>query len=158
MKIANTKLYNSTQATSRTVTSPCSPPSVLASPNSHATSLELLSEPPSPPTQSGTADSKWFSIVAVNFWILGTTIQQIVYKTLASERKVTLSEYTLLRNMVILLMAIAGLLVKGIEPFDALPRDKRSAVLGRAFFGVTNSILINSSIELIPLSLLVIIY
>ena len=77
---------------------------------------------------------------------------------LALEHKITLIEYTLLRNLAILIISIIGLAVKNIEPFEALPSDKNFVMLGRAFFGLSVSLLINESLELIPFSLLVILF
>ena len=45
------------------------------------------------------------------------------------------------------------LIVKDIDPFRALPENKRSVMLGRAIFGLCVSLLINWSLELIPFSL-----
>ena len=45
-----------------------------------------------------------------------------------------------------------------MEPFEALPSDKRKVMIGRAFFGFAVSLLINESLELIPFSLLVILF
>ena len=50
------------------------------------------------------------------------------------------------------------LIVKDIDPFTALPENKRSVMLGRAIFGLCVSLLINWSLELIPFSVLVILF
>ena len=71
------------------------------------------------------------------------------------EGKVTLLEYTLLRNLVIVIISMAMLKV---DPFEALPAERRPAMLGRAFCGLSVSLLINQSLELIPFSLLVILF
>ena len=55
-------------------------------------------------------------------------------------------------------MSIVLLVLKNIEPFEALPSNQRLVMFGRSVFGISNSLLINFSIELIPLSLLIIIY
>ena len=85
-------------------------------------------------------------------------MQSIIYKTLALEHKITLLEYMVLRNLAIMIIAIVGLIIKNIEPFEALPSEKRGIMLGRAFFGFSVSILINEGLELIPFSLLVILF
>ena len=74
------------------------------------------------------------------------------------EHKVTLLEYTLLRNLVIVLLSMGLLAVKGIDPFTTLPSDRRAIMLGRVICGVSVSLLINASLELIPFSLLIILY
>lgn len=90
--------------------------------------------------------------------MIGNTIQSIIYKMLALEHKITLLEYMVLRNFAIVLIAIVGLIVKNIEPFEALPSEKRGIMIGRAFFGFSVSVLINEGLELIPFSLLVILF
>ena len=90
--------------------------------------------------------------------MIGNTIQSIIYKILALEHKITLMEYTLLRNLAILVIAIVVLIVKNIEPFEAVPSDKRLIMLGRVFFGFSVSLLISEALELIPFSLLVILF
>ena len=57
-----------------------------------------------------------------------------------------------------MIIAFCGLLSKNVEPFEALPSDKRKVMIGRAFFGFAVSLLINESLELIPFSLLVILF
>ena len=67
-------------------------------------------------------------------------------------------EYAIVRNMAVILIAILGLIIKDIEPFEALPESKHSVMLGRALSGFSVALLINQCLELIPLSLMVILY
>ena len=107
---------------------------------------------------ASTSDERWISILTINLFVIGNTIQSIIYKILALEHKITLMEYTLLRNLAILVIAIVVLIVKNIEPFEAVPSDKRLIMLGRVFFGFSVSLLISEALELIPFSLLVILF
>lgn len=107
---------------------------------------------------TGTSDERWISILTINFFVIGNTIQSIIYKILALEHKITLMEYTLLRNLAILVIALVVLIGKNIEPFEAVPADKRLIMLGRVFFGFSVSLLISGALELIPFSLLVILF
>ena len=107
---------------------------------------------------TGTSDERWISILMINLFVIGNTIQSIIYKILALEHKITLMEYTLLRNLAILVIALVVLIGKNIEPFEAVPSDKRLIMLGRVFFGFSVSLLISGALELIPFSLLVILF
>ena len=107
---------------------------------------------------TSTSDERWISILTINLFVIGNTIQSIIYKILALEHKITLMEYTLLRNLAILVIALVVLIGKNIEPFEAVPADKRLIMLGRVFFGFSVSLLISGALELIPFSLLVILF
>ena len=107
---------------------------------------------------TGTSDERWISILMINLFVIGNTIQSIIYKILALEHKITLMEYTLLRNLAILVIALVVIIGKNIEPFEAVPSDKRLIMLGRVFFGFSVSLLISGALELIPFSLLVILF
>lgn len=77
---------------------------------------------------------------------------------LALEGRITLLEYTLLRNLAIVAIAISIAFVKGVDFARALPSDKTLVMLGRALGGFSVSLLVNESLELIPFSLLVILF
>ena len=96
--------------------------------------------------------------MAINLYVIGNTIKSIIYKILALESKITLSQYTLLSYLSVLILAFIALRVKNIEPFTTLPTEKRRVMLGRAFFGMSVGVLINASLELVPFSLLVILF
>ena len=85
-------------------------------------------------------------------------MQSIIYKMLALEGKVTLLEYTLLRNFAMALLAIFLLYVREVDLEGNVPKQKRLILFARAFCGVIVGLLINASLELIPFSLLVILY
>lgn len=63
-----------------------------------------------------------------------------------------------MRNLAIIVIAIVGLIKKNIEPIETFPAEQRKFMLGRAIFGLSVSLLINASLELIPFSLLVILF
>lgn len=96
--------------------------------------------------------------MAINLFCLGNAVQSIIYKVLALEGKVTLLEYTLLRNFAMALLAIILLYVREVDFGNSLPKDKRHIMLARAVCGVGVALLINASLELIPFSLLVILF
>ena len=99
------------------------------------------------------------SIIAINLYCIGNTVQAVFYKTLATQNKITLLEYTILRTLFKLLIAMILLgLQGGLDPFTSLPANKRLVMLGRAICGFTTNIFLNTSIELIPFSILVVIF
>jgi len=67
-------------------------------------------------------DKRLTSIVAINLFCIGNTVQSILYKLLAAEGKITLLEYTLFRNLAILSIAFVLLRVKGLDPISILPK------------------------------------
>ena len=67
----------------------------------------------------------------------------------------TLIEYTLLRQLVIVFISMA--LLKE-DPLASLPTQLRLPMLARAFCGLVTVLLLQQSLELIPFSLLIILY
>ena len=68
-------------------------------------------------------DERFKSTVAINLFCIGNTLQSIIYKIMALEEKVTLLEYTVLRNFVIVGLSLILLRVREIDPIEALPRE-----------------------------------
>lgn len=85
-------------------------------------------------------------------------MQSVIYKTLAVQHKVTLLEYTVLRNFAIILISTVIHTRRDIDPLISVPQNQRYPILWRAIFGTSVSLLINASLELIPFSLLVILF
>ena len=101
--IESIKTTIETSIRTRNITSPSPSPSAYAS-----ISIQF--------TGGDSGDERWISILTINLFVIGNTIQSIIYKILALEHKITLMEYTLLRNLAILVIAIFVLIVKNIEP------------------------------------------
>jgi drug/metabolite transporter (DMT)-like permease len=77
---------------------------------------------------------------------------------LALEDKIGLWDWTLLRNLLILILALIGLASKKINPFKAVPRAKWGVLFGRVVTSLLLNMFMNVSLELIPYSLLVVLY
>ena len=77
---------------------------------------------------------------------------------MANQDKVSLLEYTVLRNLMILSIAMLIMRKSDTDLLSAVPSDRQFALYGRALCGFSVSFLLNASLELIPFSLLVIIY
>ena len=72
--------------------------------------------------------------------------------------KLTLIEYTLYRNVAILIICFVLLRLKNIDPIQDLPNDKSMMMYARALLGLLISIAVNTSILLIPFSVMVILF
>ena len=77
---------------------------------------------------------------------------------LALEDKIGVWDWTLLRNVVILILAVIGLAAKRINPFKAVPKAKWAVLFGRVLTSLLLNMFMNASLELIPYSLLVVLY
>ena len=94
----------------------------------------------------------------MNLYCVFNTVQSVIYKLLVLQQKVTLLEYVVIRNLVVVLFSIALLTTMHIDPWITLPSDKRAIVVARGMTGVVTVLLINWSLELIPFSLMVILF
>ena len=74
------------------------------------------------------------------------------------EDKMGLWDWTLLRNLLILILALIGLAIKRINPFKAVPRAMWGVLFGRVLTSTLLNMFMNVSLELIPYSLLVVLY
>ena len=96
--------------------------------------------------------------MAINGFVIGATFQSVIYKVLALEDKIGLWDWTLLRNLLILILAMIGLAIKRINPFKAVPRAMWGVLFGRVVTSTLLNMFMNVSLELIPYSLLVVLY
>ena len=94
----------------------------------------------------------------MNGFVICATFSSVTYKLLESKDKIGLWDWTLLRNLLILLFALIGLATKRINPFKAVPRAKWVVLLGRVVTSCLMNIFMNMSLELIPYSLFVVLY
>ena len=94
----------------------------------------------------------------MNGFVICATFSSVTYKLLESKEKIGLWDWTLLRNLLILLFALIGLAIKRINPFKAVPRAKWVVLLGRVVSSCLMNIFMNMSLELIPYSLFVVLY
>ena len=102
-------------------------------------------------------DNRFLAFVTMNFAVLAVTGMTATFRVIAEE-DFSPVDFTLMRNLLALLVSYVWCKVAQHKPFPMFPRDRKQQVLWRCVMGQASYFLIKVTVTMVPLALIMVIW